>query len=219
MNLTRRAFTAAASAVLLSAVSVFLLLSPTAAGADDVSTTDLAIPSPLGDMTLGSVDAPVTVVEYASMTCPHCAAFHKDIFPKLKSEYIDTGKVRFVFREFPLDIIAAAGAMVARCAGKDDPQKYFATIDLLFQNQTVWVMTNTSDNLKRLAREAGLTEQGFSECLASQPMLDGLKATQDHAVEKLKVDSTPTLFVNGTVLKGVSSFEDLDRLIKPNLKG
>lgn len=219
MILTRRAFTAAASTTALLAAAGFSPLRLVGeALAQTASPADIAKPSPLGDMTLGPADAPCTIVEYASMTCPHCADFHKNVFPKLKETYIDTGKVRFIFREFPLDIKAAAGSMLARCIGKDDSKKYFAVIDTLFHSQNDWVMNNTTESLKRIGKQAGMSDQSFSECLANQPLLDALKATQDHAVEKLKVNSTPTFFVNGTMLKGGSSFEDFDKLIKPTLK-
>lgn len=107
--------------------------------------------------------------------------------------------------------------MLARCIGKDDPKKYFAVIETLFHSQNDWVMNNTTEALKRVGKQAGLSDQGFAECLANQPMLDAIKATQDHAVEKLKVNSTPT-FVNGTMIKGGSSFDDFEKLIKPTIK-
>ena len=104
------------------------------------SPSDVAKPVSLPDMALGPANATVTITEYASMTCPHCAAFTETVFPKIKSEYIDTGKIRYVFREFPLDIKAAAGAMLARCIAKDDSGKYFAVIDMLFKQQNDWVI-------------------------------------------------------------------------------
>jgi protein-disulfide isomerase len=217
--LTRRAFNAAASTLaLVAAAGVSPLGLIGEAFAQDVNATDLAKPSPLGDMALGPADATVTIIEYASMTCPHCAEFHKTIYPKLKSEFIDTNKVRFIFREFPLDIKAAAGAMLARCVGKDNPPRFFAVLDTLFQTQNGWATANTTEALKRIGKQAGMSEQSFETCLADQKVLDELKAGQDHAVTKLKVNSTPTFFVNGTMLKGGASFEDFEKLIRPNLK-
>ena len=133
MIITRRAFTAALSLTGLAALAGF---SPLRLIADAMaqSAADVAKPVSLPDMALGPADAKVTITEFASMTCPHCAAFNAEVFPKIKSEYIDTGKIRYVFREFPLDIKAAAGSMLSRCIAKDDAAKYFAVIDLLFRS-------------------------------------------------------------------------------------
>src|SRR5690554_935145 len=125
-------------------------------------------PGPLPEMSLGKADAPVTIVEYASMTCPHCANFHKTTFPELKKKYIDTGKVRFIFREFPLDPLAAGGFMLARCAGKDDKTKYFAMVETLFHQQKEWVVQKPIEPLKSIAKQAGFTEQSFDQCLSDQ---------------------------------------------------
>ena len=133
MILTRRTFSALLSMtglVALAGLSPLRLIG--SAFAQSQSAADVAKPSPLGDMALGPENASVTIVEYASMTCPHCAAFTAEVFPKIKAAYIDTGKVRFIFREFPLDLVAAAGSMMARCIAKDDAQKYFAVVDVLF---------------------------------------------------------------------------------------
>src|ERR1700687_5944958 len=110
---------------------------PEPPGGADVPMAELMAPPPLGDESLGSANAPVTIIEYASMTCPHCAHFHETTFPELKKKYIDTGKVRFIFREFPLDSVAATAFMVARCADKD---KYFPMIEVLFQQQNTWAV-------------------------------------------------------------------------------
>ena len=134
MIITRRAFTAALSLtglVALAGLAPLHLIGEAMAQ----SASDVAKPVSLPDMALGPANASVTITEFASMTCPHCAAFNEAVFPKIKSEYIDTGKVRYVFREFPLDIKAAAGSMLARCIAKDDAGKYFAVVDLLFRQQ------------------------------------------------------------------------------------
>jgi protein-disulfide isomerase len=169
-------------------------------------------------MSLGPKDAKVTIVEYASMTCPHCAAFTVNVFPKLKSEYIDTGKVRFVFREFPLELKAAAGSMVARCVAKDDAQKFFAVVDTLFKQQADWAGANTVESLKRIARQAGMSEQGFDACLSNEDVLNGIKKVQEHAVDVLKVNSTPSFFINGKLVTGEQSFEEFAKQIDPLLK-
>jgi protein-disulfide isomerase len=182
------------------------------------SATDVAKPQSLPDMALGPADAKVTIVEYASMTCPHCAAFNEQVFPKIKSEFIDTGKVRYVFREFPLDIKAAAGSMLSRCIANGDPNKYFAVTDLLFKSQNDWVMKNTTESLTRIGKQAGLTQQQVEECLKDQALLDKIAADQKYASEVLKVDSTPTFFVNGEKIKGETSIEVFEKKINPLLK-
>jgi protein-disulfide isomerase len=174
-------------------------------------------PVSLPDMAVGIAKAPVTIVEYASMTCPHCAAFEQNVFPMLKSKYIDTGKVRFVFREFPLDIKAAAASMLARCIARGDAGKFFATIDLLFKQQDQ-LLQQTKDTLKLIGNQAGMDEQAVEACEKDQALLDKIKADQAFAFETLKVDATPTLFVNGERLKGAMSFEELEEKIKPLLK-
>jgi protein-disulfide isomerase len=152
------------------------------------------------------------------MTCPHCATFAKDVFPKIKSEYVDTGKVRYVFREFPLDIKAAAGSMLARCIAKEDSGKYFAVIDLLFKQQNDWASKNTAETLGRIGKQAGLSQQAVEDCLKDQALLDKIAADQKYASEVLKVDSTPTFFINGDKIKGETSFEEFDKRIKSLLK-
>src|ERR1700722_8417928 len=188
-------------------------------GAMAQSASDVAKPMSLPDMALGPANASVTITEYASMTCPHCAAFNEAVFPKIKSEYIDSGKVRYVFREFPLDIKAAAGSMLARCIAKDDSGKYFTVIDLLFKQQNDWVLKNTTETLTRIGKQAGLSQQQVEDCLKDQALLDKIAADQKYATEVLKVDSTPTFFVNGEKIKGETSFEEFQKKIDPLLKG
>ena len=217
MILTRRAFTAALSMTGLAALAG---LSPlrliTEAMAQ--SAPDVAKPVSLPDMALGPANAPVTITEFASMTCPHCAAFNENVFPKIKSEYIDTGKMRYVFREFPLDIKAAAGSMLARCIAKGDSGKYFAVIDMLFKQQNDWVTKNTTETLIRIGKQAGLSQQAVENCLKDQALLDKIAADQKYASEVLKVDSTPTFFINGEKIKGETSFAEFDKKIKSLLK-
>ena len=217
MIITRRAFTAALSFTGLAALAGF---SPLRLITEAVaqSATDVAKPVSLPDMALGPANAAVTITEYASMTCPHCAAFNADVFPKIKSEYIDTGKIRYVFREFPLDIKAAAGSVLSRCIAKDDANKYFAVTDLLFKTQADWVMKNTTESLIRIGKQAGLTQDQIEACLRDQSLLDKLAADQKYAAEVLKVDSTPTFFINGEKIKGETSIEEFEKRINPLLK-
>jgi protein-disulfide isomerase len=215
--ITRRAFTTALSLTglgLLAGFSPLRLID----GAMAQSASDVAKPGSLPDMALGPATAPVTITEYASMTCGHCANFNETIFPKIKSEYIDSGKIRWVFREFPLDIKAAAGSMLARCIAKDDAGKYFAVIDMLFKQQTDWVTKNTTETLTRIGKQAGLSQQAVEDCLKDQALLDKIAADQKFASEVLKVNSTPTFFINGEMVKGATSFEEFDKRIKALLK-
>ena len=213
---------AAVVAIIAAAGGGFYLWGPTGtaaaqtAPAAEVPMADLLVPGPLGDEIQGQADAPVTIVEYASMTCPHCSHFHETTYPELKKKYIDTGKVRFIFREFPLDQLAAGAAMLARCAGKD---KYFPLIDALFSQQKEWVVPKPLQPMLAIAKQAGFTEQGFNECLANQQILDGLKETQNRAAQKFNVNSTPTFFINGKMFRGALTPEELDKQVAPYLKG
>src|SRR5712671_3868264 len=210
--ITRRAFTIALTLTGLAALAGFSPLR-LIAEAMAQSASDVAKPQSLPDMALGPANASVTITEYASMTCPHCAAFNDNVFPKIKSEYIDSGKIRYVFREFPLDIKAAAGSMLARCIAKDDAGRYFAVVDLLFKQQNEWVTKNTTETLTRIGKQAGLSQQAVEDCLKDQALLDKIAADQKFANEVLKVNSTPTFFINGE-----TSFEEFDKRIKSLLK-
>ena len=217
MIITRRAFTAALSLTGLAALaglSPLRLISEAMAQ----SAADVAKPVSLPDMVLGQADAKVTITEFASMTCPHCAAFNAEVFPKIKAEYIDTGKVRYIFREFPLDIKAAAGSMLSRCIANGDAQKYFAVTDMLFRSQNDWVVKNTTETLTRIGKQAGLSQQQVEACLKDQALLDKIAADQKYASDVLKVDSTPTFFINGEKIKGETSIEEFEKKINPLLQ-
>ena len=209
---TRRAFLWGSCALAVLAKLGFVL---DARAQSQVPNTDLAQPSPLGDIVLGSPDAPVTIVEYASMTCPHCAQFQAKTFPKLKERYIDTGKVRYIFREFPLDPLAAGAFMLARCADKD---KYLSIIDLFFGTQREWVVPNPLQPMFNIAKQAGYNEETFNACLKNQQILDGIQNVRDHAAKVLNVESTPTFFINGKRVVGDVSIEEMEKEIKPFLK-
>ncbi|MGJ4900922.1 DsbA family protein [Bradyrhizobium sp. HKCCYLS2058] len=217
MIISRRAFTAALS---LTGLAALAGLSPLRLISDAMaqSAADVAKPQSLPDMAIGPADAAVTITEYASMTCPHCAAFNATVFPKLKAEYIDTGKIRYIFREFPLDIKAAAGSMLTRCIANGDAQKYFAVTDMLFRSQNDWVVKNTTETLTRIGKQAGLSQQQVEACLKDQALLDKIAADQKYASDILKVDSTPTFFINGEKIKGEASIEEFQKKINPLLK-
>jgi protein-disulfide isomerase len=215
LSFTRRQLLSAAAFLALTGYGA-ARLSLTAAKADDtVNAADLANPGPEPDIMVGSDKAPVTIIEYASMTCPHCAHFSATTFPELQKKYIDTGKVRFTLRSFPLDALAAAGFMLARCADKD---KYMPIVETLFAKQSDWVVKEPLPALKEIAKQFGFTEDSFNACLANQKVLDEIQAVRDHAVEKLGVNSTPTFFINGKKLVGDLSMDQLAKEIDPYLK-
>ena len=187
------------------------------ATAQSAIAAGVAKPVSLPDIAIGSAKAPVTITEYSSMSCPHCAAFGQNVFPMLRSKYIDTGKVRFVFREFPLDIKAAAASILARCAGKGDSEKYLGAVETLFKLQER-LMAQTRDTLIYVGKLHGLSEQEVETCEKNQAQFDKLTADQRYAHQELKVTSTPTFFLNGVRLQGSMSFEELEERIKPLLK-
>ena len=183
------------------------------ASAQTVSADELAVPGPLGDIELGNKNAKVTIIEYASMTCSHCATFHEKTWPILKQKWIDTGKVRFILREFPLDPLATAGFMLARCAGND---KYYPIVDLLFSQQKNWAFSNKPvEALLSLVKQAGFSQESFEACLKNQQIYDAVNAVRDRAAQKLGVSSTPTFFINGQVQRGAMTVEELDKILTP----
>jgi protein-disulfide isomerase len=196
---------AALSLVVLGAV----FSSPAHAGKAQTLTL-LAKPPALPDMALGKDKAPVTIVEYSSLTCPHCADFEENVFPMLRSKYIDTGKVRFVSREFPLELKAAAASMLARCIGGRDGSRYFDALTALFKRQDA-VIEHTVDTLNDIGGHFGMSAQDVDACEKNQEQLDKLSADQKFASEQLKVGATPTFFINGEMSTGSMSFEELDK--------
>ena len=218
MRFNRREMFVAGAAFTLGTVAVggaLSLLMASAKADDTISPADLAQTGPEGDIVLGSDKAPVTIVEYASMDCPHCAHFAATTYPDLKKRYIDTGKVRYIFREFPLHQIALAGSVLARCAGND---KYMAVVEVLFAKQADWVVEQPLQPLLALAKQFGLTEDSFKACLSNQKLEDDIMAVRDRAVEKFGVNSTPTFFVNGKKLVGDVSIDQMAKEIDPYLK-
>jgi protein-disulfide isomerase len=210
----RRALAAALSLTALAALAPVHLVG--AAMAQNTTAALMAKPVSLPDMALGPAKAAVTIIEYASMS-PHCAAFEENVFPMLRSKYIDTGKMRFVFREFPIDIKAAAASMLARCIAGDDAEKFFGAIDTLFKQQDR-LMDQAKDTLKLIGKQNGLSEQAVESCEKDQTLLDKLSADQKFAFEVLKVDATPTFFIDGEIRKGAMSFEELDAKLKALLE-
>lgn len=181
----------------------------TPAAAADLS--DLMTPGPLGDKWLGEEAAPVTIIEYASMTCPHCASFHEKILPALKEKYISTGKVRLIFREFPFDPRAFAAFMLARCA---DDDFYFPMIDVLFKQQSTWARAeDPRPALLQIAKLAGFTQESFETCLKNQEVLDSVRLVQKKGQEQYGVNATPFFFINGEKFEGENSVESMSKAI------
>jgi protein-disulfide isomerase len=212
LRITRREFVVSTGALVAAAA---LFGSAPFAFAQGPTQEELMRPGPLPDLVLGKADAPVTIIEYASMTCPHCASFHKTTYPALKSKYVDTGKVRFIFREFPLDELAVAASMLARCAGGE---KSLVLIDVLFASQDKWAVRDPLPALLQIAKQAGFTQATFDACLKDQKLYNDLLAMRERGSKDYKVESTPTLFINGKMQKGGVSIEELDKLLAPYLK-
>jgi len=167
------------------------------------------------DMVLGSKDAPVTIVEYASLTCPHCARFEIDTLPRLQTAYIDPGKVRFVFRDFPLDPLALRAAMLAHCAGAD---RYFGFLQVLFQNQSDWDQAPDPEAaLAGIAKLGGIGKEQFDRCMADESLSKRVIQSRHDAEKSLSIESTPTFFINGTKVSGSQPFEAFEEIINPML--
>jgi protein-disulfide isomerase len=179
------------------------------------SMADLLVQGPLPDQVQGPADAPVTIIEYASMTCSHCATFHNTTYPELKKRYIDTGKVQFILREFPLDPLAASAFMLARCAGEG---KYYAVVDAFFHSQSQWAVQKPLEPMLAIARQAGFTKESFEACLTNQKMLDGIEWTRDRATKQFGVNSTPTFFINGKIVRGAMTIDELSKQIDALIK-
>jgi protein-disulfide isomerase len=182
-----------------------------------VPVSELMEPGPLPELSQGKADAPVTIVEYASLTCGHCAAFHNTVFPKIKEKYVDSGQVRFIMREFPLDNLAAAAAMLTRCAGGE---KTYPLIEVLFKQQEQWafVRGNPVPELFKVAKQAGFTQESFDKCLTDQKLLEQVTSIRSKASDKFGVNSTPTFFINGKRLQEAPSVEAFDKALAPLLK-
>jgi protein-disulfide isomerase len=167
-------------------------------------------PSDIGadEHVLGKADAPVTIIEYASMTCPHCARWDADVMPRVKSEFIDKGLVRFVFRPFPLDGLALRASALAQCVPGEG---YFGMVDVLFRSQNDWA--RASDPLvalKQIGRTAGLSSADVDRCIADEAVLNRLVASSKEANAKFGIDSTPSFVINGKKYTNIPSFDDYE---------
>ena len=211
MTIHRRRFLTTTGALALA----FSTLPLTGGTAHAVTVDELMQPQALPDIVMGNADAPVTIIEYASMTCSHCATFHIQTMPKLKEKYIDTGKVKLILREFPFDPRAAAAFMLARCAPED---KYYPLVNVLFEQQRSWATApDARPPLLQIAKLAGFTQESFEECLKNQELLDKIVAVREKAAKEFGVDSTPTFFINGELVKGAMSIEEMSPYIDKHL--
>jgi protein-disulfide isomerase len=176
-----------------------------------VDVAKLMAPGPLPEQSIGKADAPVTIIEYMSMTCPHCAAFHRETFDAIKEKYVDTGKVRFILREFPLDNKAMAAIMLARCAPEG---QYFPLVSALFKSQMTWA---TADDVRaallQMSKLAGFTQESFQACLTNQKLLDDVLKVRETGGQDFGVNSTPTFFINGQRYAGGMSVAEMSAII------
>ncbi len=211
MTLSRRHLIASFGTLALAGPAILGGVRP--ASAQDVLPEVLHRAGPLGDKVLGSDKAPVTIVEYASVTCPHCATFHRDTYPTLKSKYIDSGKVRLIFREFPTQPapVAIAGFMLAHCSG----DKYFPLLDALFGQQQNWAQ-DPYNGFLRIARQAGFTQESFETCLKDTKLAENIQNVAERGNKEFNVESTPTFFINGEELGNVP-WEEFDAKLQAAL--
>ena len=166
------------------------------------------------EMFLGQADAPVTIIEYFSLGCPHCKTFHETILPQLKADYIDTGKARIVFRDFPLDSVALAAAQLTRCV---PPMAYFAMVDTLFQQQNAWHVQEGVPVLANIAKGTGMDQAGFDACIANAALREKIVAGTQSGADAFKIDSTPTFVINGTKLTGVGDYAPFKEAVEAAL--
>ena len=176
-----------------------------------VDAAKVADPGKMKDMVYGKADAPVTIVEYASLTCSHCADFAINTLPTIKEKYIDTGKAKLIFREFPFDPRATAAFMLARCAPED---RYFPMVEVFFKQQQQWAGAADGEAaLLQIAKLAGFTQESFKACLTNQQVLDDVRATMERGSKEFGVNATPTFFINGQKYAGALSVDEMSAII------
>lgn len=206
----------AVAGLFLGEVTAALSASLPVKPAGSVDVAKLMQPGSLKDMVEGNADAPVTIIEYASITCSHCADFYQKTLPQIREKYIKTGKVRLIFREFAYDPRAAAGFMLARCVAED---RYFPLIQVLFDKQAEWAFVpDAKPPLVKIAKLAGLNDESFEACLKNQNILDGLNAALHRGRDEFGITATPTFFINGNKYEGALSVEQMSAVIDSLLK-
>ncbi|AOF91188.1 DsbA family protein [Sinorhizobium sp. RAC02] len=191
---------------------------PSAEG--DVDMAEVLKPGALPDMVIGEANAPVTIVEYMSTTCPHCAAFHNNTFDAIKAKYVDSGKARFIVREFPFDPRAAAAFMLARCKPQNpaeltDAAQYYPMISMLMKQQETWAAAQDGrEALLQMSKLAGFTQESFQACLTNQKLLDDVNAVRERGAKEFGVAATPTFLINGKRYSGDMSVDSMSALIE-----
>lgn len=201
----------------LGLVVGLLLLIGLAAPAGAQDAAGFSLEQALAERVLGQADAPVTIIEYASLTCPHCAQFHKETLPKLKEQFIDTGKAKLVFRDFPLDQAGLAASVLARCA---PPERYFGLLEVLMLGMERWATAkDPMGELTRVGKLAGVPEERFKACLASNELIDGILNRRLEGQRQFNVDSTPTFVIDGKKYSGARPIEFFEQTLKPMLGG
>lgn len=204
----------------LTSFAVFALFALTLAltavaprpAAAEIATNEQA----LSQKVMGRQDAPITILAFESLTCPHCASFHRETLGQLKTEYIDTGKAKLIFIDFPLDPRAMVASMLARCTAKN---RFFGMIEILFHNQRKWAgAKDFKAAMQRMSRIGGLTEPEFESCLKNEELYNSIKKNQAEAQKTHAISSTPTFVINGTKLVGAQPFEEFDKIMKPMLR-
>ena len=181
------------------------------------STSHSQDAEPLPEMMLGTEGAPVTIIEYASMSCSHCASFHADVYPQLKEKYIDTGKARLIFREFPLNAPAFQASVLARCGG---PSRFFGFIDILFRESQRWAAApDPIAELTQIGRLGGISAEKFQNCLQDKRITDGILKNRLTGEQEHKITSTPSFVINGQLVSGAQEIAEFERIIEPLLEG
>ena len=195
----------------------FLVLALPLAGCDSGSDGAVQDQAPGPVRALGAEDAPVTIIDYSSLTSPHCAKFHNDILPALKEKYIATGKVRLVYRNFPLDNVAHKAAMLVSCAPEG---KYFQLLDILFARQRNWAASeNPREALAKLGKMTGIDEKRFEACINDADLANLILEERLYGQETYKIQSTPTFIIHGETHVGALPIEDFDGILAPLLSG
>jgi len=186
--------------------TILAIVSPALSKAANVSN-ELATQ----EMVIGHPDAPVTIIEYASLGCSHCASFHQNTYPEIKKTYIDTGKVKLIYRDYPLGTPALAASMISRCGG---PSKYFGMVDIFFRSQRQWASSENPINaLGQMARFGGMSTDDINACLQNQALMDHIQGVAKHGQDKFDVNSTPTFIIDDEKIEGAQNFETFKKII------
>jgi protein-disulfide isomerase len=201
---------------LLASLVMGVMMAPLAVAADEAAKPDAENTGVYtGEIVLGEADAPVTIIEFSSMTCPHCADFHINVLPALKEKYIDAGKVKLIMREFPLDGLALRVSMLARCSGESKVKGF---ISIFFEQQNIWAASeNPIEELARITRLGGMNQQRFDACLANESLMKQLVQSRQDGQDKYDIKATPSFIIDGKTHSGLSTIEEFDKILKPLL--